>query len=1096
MSTKNSARYDKYIPLFGRNNDYRVRLFLDALFTSAEKNSRDATDFVQNDIKFKYRNNDDPYKQVPFTNSDDWMQKDTISINPHGINVTNNAIHSEWVIFFGQFLLRISSKTNLDVIYNKDNVILNIIKGLSGSQKNKSIESLMQLLIQNIFLQITDSNGINILTTPTNWSNASSFTVQSKENIFEILWMYNFITISNATGIINVRMMNIARPAGVIGCNPSLGVLLHLSVCLNAALKLPLYTVVPYNIIYNNYNPYTTLDQSTNNVTTLFGEEIFDFTLEGNAVAAPAPNTLTTFSNDGVTHYNLIQQDYPHVPPAYPTLDQYITLIPQFYQLKARITQRIQQRNYSLTLYNNTLPQPPDNYFTNVYFDSLNILSILSNVNTNRAPEPALAAAGGPPVGVLDPASNPNWIIDDRNIIHDALRTHLIQYYSIFANANALVGTVAAAAAGTVSPAMIAIDALINPAVTAGAIGWPGAVAAGALPGAGAAAAGVANISAAVDAGLAASGLVPNEYCPSPFSNFRQALIMTNLLIEIYNGDPKYNPIYKGNIQKFKQMLYELYGNILNPNPNQVYNLIPINMRIMNGPGGVPQPQWNTHIMNTLLPYLIANFAIATDKSIDFQYKYEKYYNHRLEEAMETPQQDLAVVNDVLDGIDVDTFLGIDTPGKKLFEDKYIRKSDGLLYKKEGSNYIPVHKDSDAWKSIKASVNCMNTDVKPTEALKCHEYLGDCLIGKNLAGCKDFLKNHEFWGEMKSDIDKMLPREMISTLEAFQFGRKNEHYKEINMNLDRFETYDEWAKHLESFINLPTGDPKKLDKTDYEAIINNPRLRQYLKNLVMKVNGNPSIININYNEDIYVNINNPTFVTEGSKYGVLQGSFKRGNNTTSNKKMQPFTNLDLSHDIANFQRLFTTNKGVALLATNISSLMTGGQNIMIQHNNKDQDQQIITIRGGSGSELIEKYTSHARNINSANVINDLYKKLLLKLRDIKKNIDPVQDKQIKDHIESLSLKELKLKKMLAYIDKYIILYENFGMNDDKSILTIDHIRKFAEKYDKFSNKTNDKRISLLTVLNNIVNSIQTITPEKETTTTNNTPLNYNTLFHS
>ena len=322
-------RFDKYIPLFGRKNDNRVRLFLHALQRNALENMKKAgrsiielkdVRFVNNTVPFHdekrdkinikdivlnvdeknvlipktttekqiynvnnpknifynpstlesnsnsvtiqpknniinanivggaqepewlYAISQSPMEIKPFINNSHWDNaKDTLSLtydNQHKHD--DNYIHSEWVKFFGQFMLRIGDTDNNTPI-NVTNNILEIIKDLSGNKSPNSIEYFMQFIVQLLFSNFNSNKLYDILS----WNDITSFKYNNINKIFYNFHLYNFIVKKNIKGEVTWFEDDESK-------------FLTINNCLNAALGIPLYNLSglsqnkPYDLLLSD----------------------------------------------------------------------------------------------------------------------------------------------------------------------------------------------------------------------------------------------------------------------------------------------------------------------------------------------------------------------------------------------------------------------------------------------------------------------------------------------------------------------------------------------------------------------------------------------------------------------------------------------------------------------------------------------------------------------------------------------------------------------------------------------------------------------------------------------------------------------------
>lgn len=94
MSVKVKSRYDKYIPLFGKANDKRVRLFIHELEEQALENNKGP--LTQSDVKF--------------TKATSRMENRVFTFKDTFPGANDNTVHSEWKLFMNQLTARLAGK--------------------------------------------------------------------------------------------------------------------------------------------------------------------------------------------------------------------------------------------------------------------------------------------------------------------------------------------------------------------------------------------------------------------------------------------------------------------------------------------------------------------------------------------------------------------------------------------------------------------------------------------------------------------------------------------------------------------------------------------------------------------------------------------------------------------------------------------------------------------------------------------------------------------------------------------------------------------------------------------------------------------------
>ena len=333
----------------------------------------------------------------------------------------------------------------------------------------------------------------------------------------------------------------------------------------------------------------------------------------------------------------------------------------------------------------------------------------------------------------------------------------------------------------------------------------------------------------------------------------------------------------------------------------------------------------------------------------------------------------------------------------------------------------------------------------------------------------------------------MHPSQILNTLSAFKFKIINLFDKDLNMSLKFIEDVEQWKNDLIEKTKLDKSNEDYITNIEYDAIIGNARLIFYLKQLVNKINTNPAILNKNFTESMTYGYND-TIKTRAEQYGVKQGVITQINDQDlqlSKSNKQSPTIKHIFNDLNGLNKLFG---GLVQFNTNsISNPYTillnggGGAKILVQTPTISTIPSLSSITDFN----ILKQNLKQNNYNSSNIIAKLYNELINKLKTINKDIEPNDHQSIITHINSLKDKELKLNNMIAYINKYIDLYEIYGDDESSSVLSLKNMTQFLNKHDKVLNKTNVKRNNVLSIINliaeTVINKMQSTNTDKTDT---------------
>jgi hypothetical protein len=141
--------------------------------------------------------------------------------------------------------------------------------------------------------------------------------------------------------------------------------------------------------------------------------------------------------------------------------------------------------------------------------------------------------------------------------------------------------------------------------------------------------------------------------------------------------------------------------------------------------------------------------------------------------------------------------------------DKYFRTHSNpkkIFTMDSNGNKIDVSRTSSNFKKL-GQDKCIGTKVKEvidsknsSNSLTCNEYIQKCIYeGKpsDISACKKFMAHEDFWTNIQSEVDEMLPGIIVDTLDSFGFQTNNRNRKYLT-----YETVGSWLKNLQSRIPL------------------------------------------------------------------------------------------------------------------------------------------------------------------------------------------------------------------------------------------------------------------------------------------------------
>ena len=358
-------------------------------------------------------------------------------------------------------------------------------------------------------------------------------------------------------------------------------------------------------------------------------------------------------------------------------------------------------------------------------------------------------------------------------------------------------------------------------------------------------------------------------------------------------------------------------------------------------------------------------------------------------------------------------------------------------------NMVDITRGSDAFNTKLKDDLCLGTKAKQTGTNKCVDYIEKCINNgkpEDIAACKSFMLNAEFWDATQAEIEDMLPSIAVRTLEkfGFQFDRKNKDFKS-------FETVGSWLKGLEARIIIG-----QISGPEFENISKNFKLTQYLTKLVNKVNSSPAILNENYFNTKNFNSNDIRFAN-WTPYGLTPRIMMNSNFSTEIARKSDYM-------INNFARLRTNvQRRLHILPNGVLSVY-GNPYIRV-------GAVPYVMMGGRATIEDEIFIKQGEDLE------DLVKGTLSKLRSIGKTVDSNTEMEFKNYIEKYKDAENKLVKAITYANKYVDLIELFNEVDHQNVLNIDHLKAFVEARNNYFDKTESRQNSIFSAIQRIADDV-------------------------
>jgi hypothetical protein len=346
----------------------------------------------------------------------------------------------------------------------------------------------------------------------------------------------------------------------------------------------------------------------------------------------------------------------------------------------------------------------------------------------------------------------------------------------------------------------------------------------------------------------------------------------------------------------------------------------------------------------------------------------------------------------------------------------YTRNADGDLVNSNGDKVGP---GSVKQKGLTAADGCFTSllEKKGTAPKTCSQYFNDCLLGKDVDKCKEFIKNDDYWPALAADVEKMSPVIARETLDKFGFQANS------NNGVVTVEDVGSWLGRLE-------GEPFKFNAADATQVRNNKKLVAYLQAVVALINGNPAILNKEGKVATIVN-------TKAAAYGIRAKQFK------------PTMNLASLYRLRNAISVDAMRNSILFGVSNIGTILVGG----------------------GALEDIE-FAANNPTAWTSQIFKDLIKGTEEALNSQGKKIQEGDRKTIADLISKLEDSERKLYSTMKYAARYVRLLEMYGERDGEDVLNMDHLKKFVDARNKYFVKTNKRTNGLMQVLINLQSAVE------------------------
>jgi len=433
--------------------------------------------------------------------------------------------------------------------------------------------------------------------------------------------------------------------------------------------------------------------------------------------------------------------------------------------------------------------------------------------------------------------------------------------------------------------------------------------------------------------------------------------------------------------------------------------------------------------------------------SINFTYKLSKHvlhlwlekYANQQESIIDTYWEDDEYINNIYRNND-----------GELVRRKPDNTEENLEFKPGNTDYDNfVKNDSTLCDAVKVKLGPHTNDDGTRFEKTCSEYLQQCIIGgdEDIIKCKEFMANSKFWDTIKNEVNNINPKLAQITLDAFNFKKITKN------NLLEYESLETWYNR---------EIPRIKNDADEKKIRENIKLREYLKQLRDKINLNPIILNPEYKSSVVTNNDNLIKYFENELQMTMLG--QRG--------IKP--RLILNPSIGSAYRLMSTisdnSNNLRRKSTNFISFSPSKGLLMHGYPYNNIFQFSSGMYGGSittstgNIQIMPTYPSKEIIKKNFPLIKQLLDSSIAMLKIKGKTFDSNALKEMNNYIEKYGKMENKLIKAIKYINGYINMIDQYSDYDSDHILSLDHIKEFVSKRDKYFDKTDLTQNNLLGVV--------------------------------
>ena len=333
-----------------------------------------------------------------------------------------------------------------------------------------------------------------------------------------------------------------------------------------------------------------------------------------------------------------------------------------------------------------------------------------------------------------------------------------------------------------------------------------------------------------------------------------------------------------------------------------------------------------------------------------------------------------------------------------IIKEIWFRDADGdLAYKDDRDSTIKLN-DKDKKRVISkffnvSSDNCMGTYFM--DPATCNKFIFECInhtgLDGNLEKCVQFItKTSNFPNDLKKEVKKVHPKRALNFLRALGYKIKTIGY------VDKVQNWNEWMTEVVEQSVLSIDDIKKIAEND--------NLKRLLTYFVEYINGNPAILNSNYDSS-----KNKVKSQDKCPYewinklgGPISRNMKYVKNysESTNNLMQLIFNGITKPKMVTKQSLFGNNSfGIFNSLSSLtplllmgSTLMGGSQKITFPYFNKHTIKEM-----NGGNNLLNIFSNNINQKDDHNNVNLFYKHIDSIIKHQRnRNMNIFSDKDVND----------------------------------------------------------------------------------------------------